>query len=61
MTEFLYWLGHFLDDVFANTLVRLGNIPNYFFIIIGFGLLFWWLGLQKKYNEKAESDSKQLK
>lgn len=61
MTEFLYWLGHFLDDVFATTLVPLGNIPNYFFILVGFGLLFWWLGLQKKYNEKADSDSKQLK
>ncbi|MBL4667718.1 MAG: hypothetical protein HRT73_08415 [Flavobacteriales bacterium] len=61
MTAFLYWLGHFMDTVFENTLVPLGNIPNWIFITTGFLLLFWWLGLQKKYNKEADSNPDQLK
>lgn len=60
MTEFFYQLGDLLTaffDLFENA----GNIPNYFFIAVGFGLLFWWLGLQKKYNAKAKAESGQLK
>tara|TARA_B100000809_G_scaffold261449_1_gene310366 strand:- start:3867 stop:4049 length:183 start_codon:yes stop_codon:yes gene_type:complete len=60
MTEFFYWLGDTFTaffDIFKNA----GNLPNYIFIAVGFGLLFWWLGLQKKYNAKAAADPKQLK
>ena len=52
MTEFLYWLGHFMHDVFEMTLVPLGNLPNWFFIIFAFVLLGWWMKLQKKYNDE---------
>jgi len=61
MTDFFYWFGHFMDTVFANTIVPLGNIPNWIFIAIGFVLLFWWLGKQKKYNAEAKADPTQLK
>ena len=61
MTELLYWLGHFFQDVFEMTLVPLGNIPNILFTLLGFGLLGWWMKLQKKYNDQAAADSKQLK
>lgn len=60
MTDFFYWLGDLLTaffDLFENA----GNIPNYFFVTLGFVLLFWWLSLQKKYNAQADADSKQLK
>jgi len=60
MTEFFYWLGDTLTaffEIFQNA----GNLPNYIFIAVGFGLLVWWLGLQKKYNDKAKSDPNQLK
>ena len=60
MTEFIYWLKDILI-AFFEIFEKSGNLPNYFFIAVGFGLLFWWLGLQKKYNEKAESDPKQIK
>jgi hypothetical protein len=60
MTEFFYWLGDILT-AFFNLFEKAGNLPNYIFIAVGFGLLFWWLGLQKKYNAKAEADPKQLK
>lgn len=60
MTDFFYWLGD-LFTAFFDLFENLGDIPNWIFIITGFVLLFWWLGLQKKYNAKAASDSKQLK
>ena len=60
MTEFFYWLGDILT-AFFNVFENAGNLPNYFFIAVGFGLLLWWLGLQKKYNEDADANSGQLK
>ena len=60
MTDFIYWLNE-MFNVFFGVFEKAGNLPNYFFVAVGFVLLFWWLGLQKKYNEKAESDPKQLK
>jgi hypothetical protein len=61
MTEFLYWLGHFMHSVFEYTLEPLGNIPNWSFIILSFVLLFWWMKLQKKYNDEAAANPDQLK
>ena len=61
MTEFLYWFGHFMYDVFNTTLVPLGNAPNWFFIFFGFVLLGWWMKLQKKYNDSASNNPNQLK
>ena len=60
MTEFFYWLGD-LFTAFFNLFEKAGNVPNWIFIGTGFCLLFWWMGLQKKYNAKAASDPKQLK
>jgi hypothetical protein len=61
MTEFFYWLGHFMQDVFEMTLVPLGNLPNWAFIALAFVLLGWWMKLQKKYNDEAAANPKQLK
>ena len=61
MTEFLYWLGHFMHDVFETTLVPLGNLPNIALTLLSFVLLFWWMKLQKNYNDEAAADPKQLK
>jgi hypothetical protein len=55
MTDFIYWLGdafYWFFDLFE----KLGNLPNYAFIATGALLLFWWLGLQKKFTEKAERE-----
>ena len=60
MTEFFYWLGDTLT-AFFGVFENAGNLPNYFFIAVGFVLLFWWLGLQKKYNAEADANPKQLK
>jgi hypothetical protein len=61
MTEFLYWLGHFVQDYLFVPLEMVGNAPNWFFIIFAFALLGWWMKLQKKYNDEAAADPKQLK
>ena len=61
MTEFLYWFGHFVQDNLFVPLELVGNLPNWSFIALGFGLLGWWMKLQKKYNDEAAADPKQLK
>ena len=60
MTEFIYSLGDFFVDSF-DKFERLGNLPNYGIIALGAVLFFWWMKLQKDYNDKAESDPNQLK
>ena len=55
MTDFIYWLGDAFNWFFSQ-FEKLGNLPNWIIIASGFLLLFWWLGLQKKYNEKAERE-----
>jgi hypothetical protein len=53
MRELVYGLG----DIFQKTfeiLPVLGNIPNVFFIIIGFILLFYWIKSMADYNREAE-------
>ncbi|MGB0886663.1 MAG: hypothetical protein ACPGSL_00960 [Vicingaceae bacterium] len=61
MTAFFYWLGHFAQDVLFYPLELVGNLPNWFFIVFAFVLLGWWMKLQKKYNDEAAADAKQLK
>lgn len=46
----------FLKWIFINIFEVLGNIPNYLFIVVGFIGLFYWLNIQKKYNQKAERE-----
>ncbi len=53
MTDFIYWLNDALN-AFFNVFEKLGNIPNYIFIVLGFVGLFYWLNLQKKFNKKAQ-------
>lgn len=55
MTDFFYWLGD-VFYTFFGLLEKLGNIPNYVFIALGFGGLFYWLNLQGKYNKKAQAE-----
>jgi len=55
MTDFIYWLGDAFTWFF-NQFEKLENLPNMLFTVMGFVMLFWWLGLQKKYNEKAERE-----
>lgn len=55
MTDFIYWLGDFFNTFFSY-FEKLGNVPNYIFLALGFVLFFWWMSLQKKYNEKAERE-----
>lgn len=59
MADFLYWLKDVFYGFFG-LLEKLGNIPNYAFIALGFVGLFYWLNLQKKYNKKAQ-DTGELK
>ncbi len=54
MTDFIYWLGD-VFYAFFGLLEKLGNIPNYAFIALGFAGLFIWLNMQKKYNKKAQA------
>ncbi|MBL4594084.1 MAG: hypothetical protein JKX68_09750 [Flavobacteriales bacterium] len=60
MTDFLYGLGDFFT-AFFELFKKLGNIPNYCLIALAFGLLFWWMKLQKDYNAEAASNPNQLK
>ena len=55
MIDFIYWLGDAFYWFFG-LFEKLENLPNWMIIATGFVLLFWWLGLQNKYNEKAESE-----
>lgn len=56
-------LKEFLDPIvalfvwiFQHILEPLGNIPNFIFLLVGFAGMFYWLNVQKKYNEKAERE-----
>lgn len=55
MTDFIYWLGDAFYWFFS-IFEKLGNLPNWFFITLAFAMLFWWLNLQKKYNQEAERE-----
>lgn len=55
MTDFIYWLGDAFYSFFYQ-FEKLGDIPNWIFVALGFVMLFWWLGLQKKYNDKATQE-----
>jgi len=60
MTEFFYGIGdiaYWFFDLFS----KLGNLPNIGFTVLSFVLLFWWMKLQKKYNDEATSNTNQLK
>lgn len=56
MTEFIYWLGDFFYWIFETLLEPLGDLPNMAFIGLGFVGLFFWLKMQKDFNNKAKSE-----
>jgi hypothetical protein len=59
----IFWgIGDFLTATF--TLLQenmVGDKLNYAIIALGFIGLFYWLNLQRKFNEKAKNDPNQLK
>ncbi|MGB0881612.1 MAG: DUF6341 family protein [Vicingaceae bacterium] len=60
MTDFIYWLND-MFNAFFDVFEEAGNLPNWIFIIAGAALFSWWMLLQKKYNQQAKADPKQLK
>lgn len=56
-----YGIGSFLTDVAFVPFEHIGDMVNFGFISLGFIGLFYWLNLQKKFNEKAAKDPHQLK
>lgn len=53
--DFMHWTFNLLQ---ADAI---GNMFNYACIVLGFGGLFYWLNMQRKFNEQAENDPNQLK
>jgi len=50
---------------FDEILVPIGELPdlinpNYIFLALGFIGLFYWLWMQKKYNDQAANDPNQI-
>ena len=59
-TDVLYKIGSLLTSSFKFFEV-VGNIFNYSLIVLGFFGFFYWMNIQKKLNDKAAKDSKQIK
>jgi hypothetical protein len=57
-----YALGDFLQWTFIPLQANvIGNIFNYSLIVLGFVGLFYWLNLQKKFNQQAKDNADQIK
>lgn len=52
--DFILWTTEILFE-------NVGNLFNTAVIILGFVGLFYWLNLQKKFNQNAENNPNQLK
>ena len=55
------WLGEFILWTTAILFENVGNTFNNLVILLGFFGLFYWLRLQKKYNDKAAQNPEQRK
>ncbi len=53
MTDFIYALGDAFYWFFSQ-FEKLENLPNWGIVTLAFGLLFWWLNMQRNYTKKAE-------
>ena len=53
MNELFYSVAHIVEDSFVLLLEPIGNMFNYFVIVLGLAGLVFWLRLQKKYTKKA--------
>lgn len=56
-----YAIADFMYDYAFIPLEMVGNMFNYFLIVVGFVGLFLWLRLQNKFNQAAENNPNQLK
>lgn len=57
LSDIFWGIGDFCSNVLFIPFEHVGNIVNYIFIIVfGFGGLFYWLNLQRKFNAKAAND-----
>lgn len=56
LTDFFWGIGDVAEWTFGIFEIT-GNMINYFFIIVlGFGGLFYWLNLQRKWNAEAKNN-----
>jgi hypothetical protein len=55
------FLGDLILDSTSFVFENIGNLFNDAMILLGFFGLFFWLRLQKKFNDKAANDPNQLK
>jgi hypothetical protein len=60
-TDVIVGLGDFILWTTAILFENVGNMFNYSMIVLGFIGLFYWLNLQKKFNQEAENNPNQLK
>lgn len=62
LTDIFWGIGDFMTWTFQLLQAdMIGDGFNIACICLGFGGLFYWLNLQRKFNEKAENDPNQLK
>lgn len=60
-TELITGLGDFILWTTAILFENIGNLFNNGAIILGFIGLFYWLNVQKKFNQAAKNNPNQLK
>lgn len=60
-TDLIVGLGDFILWTTEILFENVGNMFNYSMIVLGFIGLFYWLNLQKKFNQEAENNPNQLK
>lgn len=60
-TEFITGLGDFILWTTAILFENIGNLFNNGAIVLGFIGLFYWLNVQKKFNQAAKNNPNQLK
>jgi len=53
-------IGDFCYDTVFILYDNVGNVFNYSCVVLGFVGLFYWLNLQKKFNERAKNDPNKL-
>ncbi len=56
-----YAIGDFMTNYAFLPFEWVGNIFNYALVVFGFVGLFYWLNMQKKYNQEAENNADQIK
>jgi hypothetical protein len=59
-SDVIYAIGDLLTSTFKFFEV-VGNVFNYSLIVLGFFGFYYWMNLQKKFNDKASKDPNQIK